>query len=129
MPTNVSIPDLYILFSTYKTHPTPFHIAASLPDSGANRSLWHPRALADKGIVVNELRNEVVTVADAGAMRCTGFILVRVRHGDDPDGNNEIIINALVSPSLKFSIALKGLKDPVLDDVIWKIASRHCFRF
>ena len=92
---------MYIFFSTFKNQATPFHYAASLPDSGANRSLWHPRALKNKGITVHELVNEVVTVADAGIMRCTGYILLRVRHGDDPEGHNEIIVNALVSPSLK----------------------------
>ena len=92
---------MYILYSTFKNHTTPFYIVRSLPDSGANRSLWHPRALKDKGITINELVNEVVTVADAGLMRCTGYVLLKVRHGDDPEGRNEITINALVSPSLK----------------------------
>ena len=34
-------------------------------------------------------------------MICTGYIHLRVRHGDDPEGKNEILINALVSPSMR----------------------------
>ena len=60
----------------------------------------------EHGITVNDLKNEVVTVADAGTMICTGYILLRVRHGDDPEGKNKIIIKALVSPSMREDVIL-----------------------
>ena len=77
-----------------------FYIVSSLPDSGANRSIWHPRVLVEHRITINDFTNEVVTMADTGTMICTGYILLRVRHGDDPERRNEVIINALVSPSM-----------------------------
>ena len=100
MPTNVPIPNLSIFFSTFRNIAR-FYVVSSLPDSGANRSIWHPRILAEHSITVNDLTNEVVTVADASNMVCTGYILLRVRHGDNPEGKNEVVINALVSQSMR----------------------------
>ena len=106
MPTNVAIPNLTLFFSTFRQilrqgeDVGKFYVVSSLPDSGANRSIFHPNTLTQHGITVNDFTDEVVTVADAGTMACTGFIFLRVRHGDDPSGINEIIINALVSPSM-----------------------------
>ena len=83
MPTNVPIPNLTVFFSTFRKN-AKFYVVSSLPDSGANRSIFHPDTLHQNGM-----------------MTCTGFILLRICHGDDPRGLNEIIINALVSPSMK----------------------------